>query len=1043
MGTPGWSPELLADFAGAVSAARTEAVAARVAVERAAEALGADVAAMVCAGEVIAAVGYPEGTVPGAECVRVRVGIADWLEVPGIGRCAAVAASMEYPPGAALVLARPGRGAWSPGQAALLPGMARVAGMTMQMLHVLEAAHAAGETAGRLAHEQAALRRVATLVATAARPEAVFAAVAEEVAQVLPGADLALVGRYDSGQAIEFVGGWSRVGEADFVGQRVSLGGRNVATLVFERAEPARVEHLADDTAAVTAVARGSGARSSAGAPISVGGRLWGVMTVASVREKGLPEGIEHRLAGFTELVSSAIGNAQAREELRVLADEQAALQRVATLVAHGTSPQDVFAAVAEEAGQLLPADLTLISRYEPGDAATVMAAWNQTGAPGAVGRRMPRGGQNVTTLVFDTGRLARMDSYEKASGPSAADARERGIRSSVGAPITVEGHVWGVIIAASTRAGPLPPGAETRLAGFAELAGTAIANAQARLELRSYAAEQAALRRVATLVARGAPPEEVFTAVTEEAGRGLNVNYASMSRYDADGAVTIVAGWGKTGPVRGGLVGARVRLGGENVATQVFETGRPARTDNHAEATGPGADFARFKGSRSTVAAPVMVEGRLWGLVAVSSAEELPLAADTDARLAAFTELAATAIANAHAREKRREVAAEQAALRRVATLVARGALPDEVFTAIAREVGRLFGTQYCGVIRFNPDGTVTAVGSVVVAGDHISGHSEPLGARNVTTMVFETGQPARIDRIPADDSGAVTAGALGLRARSAVGVPISVAGRLWGSIQLASASEGGLPAGVEQRLAAFTELAATAIANAESHTALMTSRARIVATADETSRRIERDLHEMAQKRLVSSAVLLRAAQAAVPPDLRQLRGDLDRVATGLAGAMDEMRDIARGIHPAVLTGRGLGPALTSLTRRSPIPVRLDLPVQARLPESVEITAYYVVSEALVNAAKHANPSAVQVAVETFDGVLRLSVTDDGVGGADPARGSGLVGLRDRVEAIGGTLTVQSRPGEGTRLVAEIPVAPGPLPDPASRNRAGGPQP
>jgi len=1033
MGTPGWSPELLADFAGAVSAAGTVRAAARTAAEHAAEALDADVAAIVCSGEVIAAVGYPEGA-PASELAGVLPGVdGARLEVPGIGRCAAVAASMDYPPGAMLVLARPGRGAWSPGQAALLQGMARVAGMTMQMLHVLEAEHAARETAGRLVPEQAALRRVATLVATAARPEAVFAAVAKEVAHVLPGADLALVGRYDSGQAIEFVGGWSRVGEADFVGQRVSLGGRNVATLVFERGEPARVGHLADDATAATAVARGTGARSSAGAPISVGGRLWGVMTVASLREEGLPEGIEHRLAGFTELVSSAIGNAQAREELRVLADEQAALQRVATLVAHGTSPQDVFAAVAEEAGRLLPADLTLISRYETGGSAAVMAAWSQTGAPGAVGRRMPQGGRNVTTLVFDTGRPARMDSYENASGPSAADARGRGIRSSVGAPISVEGHVWGVIIAASTRAKPLPLGAETRLAGFAELAGTAIANAQARLELRSYAAEQAALRRVATLVARAAPPEEVFAAVTEEAGRLLDVNYASMSRYDADGAVTIVAGWERAGSVRGGLVGARVKLGGQNVATLVFETGRPARTENYADAMGPGADFTRSKGSRSTVAAPVTVQGRLWGLVAVSSTEELPLAADTDARLAGFTELAATAIANAHAREERREVAAEQAALRRVATLVARGALPDEVFTTIAREVGRLFGTQFCGLIRYDPGGrTATSVGSFNQADPSSRGYTVALGGRNVATLVFETGRSVRIDRYPADDSSAVTVGALGLGARSAVGVPISVEGRLWGAMQLASASEGGLPAGAEQRLAAFTELAATAIANAEAHTALMTSRARIVATADETSRRIERDLHEMAQKRLVSSALLLRAAQAAVPPDLGQLRGDLDRVATGLAGAMDEMRDIARGIHPAVLTGRGLGPALTSLTRRSPIPVRLDLPVQARLPESVEITAYYVVSEALVNAAKHANPSAVQVAVEAFDGVLRLSVTDDGVGGADPARGSGLVGLRDRVEAIGGTLTVQSRPGEGTRLVAEIPVAVGPLPDP-----------
>ena len=222
--------------------------------------------------------------------------------------------------------------------------------------------------------EQAALRRVATLVATSARPEAVFAAVAEEVAQVLPGADLALVGRYESGPAIKFVGGWSMVREADFVGQRVSLGGRNVATLVFERGEPARVERLADDATAATAVARGTGTRSSAGAPIRVQGRLWGVMTVGSVREEGLPAGIEHRLAGFTELVSTAIGNAQAREELRALADEQAALRRVATLVARGTPPEEVLGAVAlEEAGRLArrrPGCGGQVRPRQPGDGA-------------------------------------------------------------------------------------------------------------------------------------------------------------------------------------------------------------------------------------------------------------------------------------------------------------------------------------------------------------------------------------------------------------------------------------------------------------------------------------------------------------------------------------------------------------------------------------------------------------------------------------------------------------------------------------------------
>jgi signal transduction histidine kinase len=218
----------------------------------------------------------------------------------------------------------------------------------------------------------------------------------------------------------------------------------------------------------------------------------------------------------------------------------------------------------------------------------------------------------------------------------------------------------------------------------------------------------------------------------------------------------------------------------------------------------------------------------------------------------------------------------------------------------------------------------------------------------------------------------------------------------------------------------------AAAAIANARAQAELTASRARIAATADETRRRIERDLHDGAQQRLVSLVLQLRAAQAAVPAELGELRAELDRVAAGLTSALEELREYARGIHPAILAERGLGPALRALARRSSVPVELDVRTKARLPERVELTAYYAVSEALANAVKHANASAVHVAVDVVGGVVRVLVSDDGVGGADPARGSGLVGLKDRVEAAGGTLIVQSCPGEGTRLVVELPVVP-----------------
>ena len=224
--------------------------------------------------------------------------------------------------------------------------------------------------------------------------------------------------------------------------------------------------------------------------------------------------------------------------------------------------------------------------------------------------------------------------------------------------------------------------------------------------------------------------------------------------------------------------------------------------------------------------------------------------------------------------------------------------------------------------------------------------------------------------------------------------------------------------------RLAAFAELAATAIASAQAQAELAASRARIAAAADETRRRIERDLHDGAQQRLVTLVLQLRAARETVPPGLEDLRAELGRVAAGLAGALEELREYARGIHPAILAYGGLAAALQALARRSPLPATLDVQLAGRLPERVEVTAYYVVSEALANAAKHAGASAVHIDLGAAGDVLQLAVRDDGGGGADPARGSGLAGLHDRVEAIGGTLSVRSRPGEGTTLRAELPV-------------------
>jgi signal transduction histidine kinase len=247
-------------------------------------------------------------------------------------------------------------------------------------------------------------------------------------------------------------------------------------------------------------------------------------------------------------------------------------------------------------------------------------------------------------------------------------------------------------------------------------------------------------------------------------------------------------------------------------------------------------------------------------------------------------------------------------------------------------------------------------------------------------------------------------------------------VEGRLWGAMSIAAHEP--LPLAAEQRLKKFTELVATAIANVDSRSELAASRRRIVAASDEARRRIERDLHDGTQQRLISLGMAVRAAEADVPPGNSDLSDSLSRIATGLADAMADLQEISRGIHPAILTRGGLGPALRALARRSTIPVELDITTNARLPEPIEVAAYYVASEALANVTKHAQASRVEVSLATRDGNLVLSIGDDGVGGVDPARGSGLVGLTDRIQAIGGSVGISSRPGDGTHIVAELPI-------------------
>jgi signal transduction histidine kinase len=587
-----------------------------------------------------------------------------------------------------------------------------------------------------------------------------------------------------------------------------------------------------------------------------------------------------------------------------------------------------------------------------------------------------------------------------------------------------------GVIFAGSTLEQPLPPDTGTRLASFTELMATAIANTESRAALARLAEEQAALRRVATLVARAVPPQEVFAAVAGEAGRLLGVDFAVLVRYDPQDTLEVVGTWTRTGAPAPTPAGGRLPLGGQNVTTLVYRTGRPARID-YSDVSGVIGQVASQDWElRSSIGVPVSVESRVWGcmVVAFSRPGLLPLPADTEAQLAGFTELVATAIANTESHAALTRLAEEQAALRRVATLVARGIDPAEIFSAVAEEIRRLLGADNAGMSRFEPDGTSV----VVVGADRAEGDPVPLPAGTrvelrdwiPSGMVWRTGRVVQADEdLWSRMSDPVADRLRELGIRSAAASPIIIGGRMWGIVS-AWTRRGPFPAGAADRMADFTELLATAIANAESRSELAASRRRIVAASDQARRRIERDLHDGTQQRLVSLALAARAAQADAAAGRGDLRAELSHIAAGLADAVAELQELSRGIHPAILSTRGLGRALRTLARRSAVPVDLEVTTDARCPEPVEVAAYYVASEALANAMKHAQASRIEMSLATRHGSLLLSVRDDGVGGADPARGSGLAGLTDRVEALGGSIHLHSAAGAGTHITVDLPL-------------------
>jgi signal transduction histidine kinase len=366
--------------------------------------------------------------------------------------------------------------------------------------------------------------------------------------------------------------------------------------------------------------------------------------------------------------------------------------------------------------------------------------------------------------------------------------------------------------------------------------------------------------------------------------------------------------------------------------------------------------------------------------------------------------------------------LAREQAALRRVATLVAREFSPEEVFAKVAEEVGLLLGANAAAVWRYDAEGDATVVGSWGEPRD-----AAPVGRRvtldedSLAALVHRTGRPVRVDDYE-HVSGSLAVGTGKVGVRSAVGSLIFVNGRLWGSIVAAMTRTEPMPADAESRIAQFGELVATAIANAQARSDLAASRARIVAAADEERRRVVRDLHDGAQQRLVHTIVTLKLAGRALERDPKRAAALLSEARQHAQAATQELRELAHGILPSILTHGGLVAGVRDLASRMPIPVEIGVSVD-RLPGAIEATAYFIVAEALTNVAKHSRAHHAAVRARVESGVLRVEVRDDGVGGAQ-ADATGLVGLRDRLAVLDGSLRVDSPPDGGTLIAACIPV-------------------
>jgi PAS domain S-box-containing protein len=541
--------------------------------------------------------------------------------------------------------------------------------------------------------------------------------------------------------------------------------------------------------------------------------------------------------------------------------------------------------------------------------------------------------------------------------------------------------------------------------------------------ESRRISGEQAALRRVATLVAQGVKPTEVYSVVSTEVGRQFGTEMAAVSKFDPDGAAIVVVGLPKG--YGGTTIGSRYELDDSMSVTAVYRTRRSARIDavDWSDVTASVGEVARREGTVSSASSPIVVEGELWGALTVSAAEPLP--PDAEERLDRFTDLVATAVANAESRAALARLAEEQAALRRVATLVAEGAPAPAVFDAVAAEMARLLDADGVTLSRYEPAEEVT-----VLAHFGANAARVPPGTRvrhsgeNVTSIVRRTKRPARLEHYEGTH-GPIAELVRDLGVRASVGAPIIVDGQLWGITIANWQGEQSPPADTEERMTKFAALLDTAIANADSRDQLAASRARLVRAGDEARRRVVRDLHDGAQQRLVHTIVSLKLARRAFGEGDGKAETLVQEALQHAERSNAELRELAHGILPPILTRGGLRAGVDAVVSRLDLPVRVDVPAE-RFPAEIEASAYFIVAEALTNVMKHSHAERAEVRASVEDGTLRVQVRDDGIGGAD-ADGPGLVGIGDRATALGGRLYVESPTGAGTLVTATLPLSDG----------------